>query len=187
MSTFNLSATELHWADLKTHHIDLRFLGEKIKSQNIPETGQLAPKTTRPTKNMQITTRPRFRRQLAPLRNIINVYYYCKLNAQIRHHLGRLSKTEDICIVEFYLAKADHKKCSVCCHPTDPEKLPLPKNFYWSSWKRFFLFHVLSFSISSVFPFKNACISLQKCWECALTNRGATEREMNWNKCHSLL
>ena len=96
MSTFNLSATELHWADLKTHHIDLRFLGEKIKSQNIPETGQLAPKTTRPTKNMQITTRPRFRRQLAPLRNIINVYYYCKLNAQIRHHLGRLSKTEDI-------------------------------------------------------------------------------------------
>ena len=38
--------------------------------------------------------------------------------------------------------------------------------------KDFFLFHPLRFffSISSVFPFKNA-------WECALVNRGATERK----------
>ena len=29
--------------------------------------------------------------------------------------------------------RADHKKFNICCHPTDPQKLPLPKNFYWSS------------------------------------------------------
>ena len=54
--------------------------------------------------------------------------------------------------------KADRKKGAICCHPTDPERLPLPKKFYWSSCKRFFLFHVLRFSF-----FNSFCISLQKC------------------------
>ena len=45
------------------------------KQDNSPQRqlvpGQLAPRKSRPK-----ATRPRFRRQLAPLRNIINVYYY---------------------------------------------------------------------------------------------------------------
>ena len=78
-------------------------------------------------------------------------------------------------------------KNSVCCHPTDPEKLPLPKKFYWSSWKRYFFYFMFSDSVFQFllyFPSKNADNVRSKC---AVVNRGATERGMNWNKCHSLL
>ena len=58
---------------------------------------------------------------------------------------------------------------------------PYSKNC-WSSWKRFFFIsssQILFFSFFSIF--------LQKWWECALVNRGATGKKMNWNKCHSIL
>ena len=77
---------------------------------------------------------------------------------------------------------ANHKKFSVCCHRTDPEKLPLPPKNYWSSWKRFFFI-----SCSQTQLFNSFCISLTKCSECAAVKRGLTEKGMNWNKCHSLL
>ena len=52
--------------------------------------------------------------------------------------------------------------------PTDPEKLPLPKTFYWSSWKRFFFFLLHRSQIQFFICF---CISLQKGWEYALVNK----------------
>ena len=42
-------------------------------------------------------------------------------------------------------------------------------------------------SCSQIQFFNFFSISLQKCSEYAVVNRGATERGMNWNKCHSLL
>ena len=44
----------------------------------------------------------------------------------------------DIQILKQNTCRANHKKNNICCHPTDPEKLPLPKTFYWSSWKKIF-------------------------------------------------
>ena len=73
----------------------------------------------------------------------------------------------------------DHKRLSVCCHLTDPEKLPLLEILLVFLNKIFFI------SSSQIQTFNFFCISLQKCSECALVNyRGATERKRNWNKCH---
>ena len=58
---------------------------------------------------------------------------------------------------------------------------PYPKKFIGLPEKDFFI------SRSQIHFFNFFSISLQKCSECAVVNRGATEREMNWNKCHSLL
>ena len=54
-------------------------------------------------------------------------------------------------VLKTFNGKANHKKFSVCCHPTDPEKLPLPQNIYWSSCKKIFFFYFI-FS-GSVFQF----------------------------------
>ena len=78
--------------------------------------------------------------------------------------------------------RADHKKFNICCHPTDPENCPCPKTFIGLSEKDFFLI-----SCSQIQFFNFLSISLQKCSECAVVNKGATERGMNWIKCHSLL
>ena len=69
-------------------------------------------------------------------------------------HMGWLKSILDWIVADM----ADHKKFSVCCHPTDPEKLPLPKKLYRSFWKRFFFISCLRFSfpVSSLFSFKNA-------------------------------
>ena len=71
--------------------------------------------------------------------------------------------------------RANHKKFNICCHPTDPEKLRLPKNLYWPPEKDFFLISCPQIQLFNFF-----CISLQKCSECAVVNTGATERGMNW-------
>ena len=48
--------------------------------------------------------------------------------------LKKIIVDTDIQILKQNTCRANHKK--ICCHPTDPEKLPLPKTFYWSSWKK---------------------------------------------------
>ena len=90
---------------------------------------------------------------------------------------------------EFHLRKLQPRptiKKSVCCHPTDPKQLPLPPP---PRQKKILVFlkKCCCFSCSQTQFFKFFCISLQNCWECAVVNRAATERGMNWNKCHSLL
>ena len=50
---------------------------------------------------------------------------------------------------------ADHKKVSVSCHPTQQEKLPLPKNFTGLSEKDFFISCSQFFNFFCI-SFKNA-------------------------------
>ena len=52
--------------------------------------------------------------------------------------LKKIIVDTDIQILKQNACRANHKKINICCHPTDPEKLPLPKTFYWSSWKKIF-------------------------------------------------
>ena len=76
---------------------------------------------------------------------------------------------------------ADHKKFLFAVTRPTLKNCPYPNIFI--GLPEFFF---ISCSQTEIQFFNFFCISLEKCWECAVVSRGAAERGMNWNKCHSL-
>ena len=74
------------------------------------------------------------------------------------------------------LIQADHKKILFAV-TQPPQKNCLYSNFFIYLPENVFFFFLISSSHNQFFNF--FCISLQKCWECALVNKGATERKIN--------